>query len=80
MPYLLPEMMKLLHQHNAQTLFRSEFFETRHSGAIDASFRVIKPVAQFEGAAVALGYNVGTRGNGVDSPVWPADLRTEVVR
>ncbi|RAH78834.1 CoA-transferase family III [Aspergillus japonicus CBS 114.51] len=80
MPHLLPEMMKLLHQHDAQTLFHPQFFETRHSAAIGASFRVVKPVAQFGRAAVELGYNVGTRGNGVDLPVWPADLRTEVVR
>ncbi|PYH47112.1 uncharacterized protein BP01DRAFT_380957 [Aspergillus saccharolyticus JOP 1030-1] len=78
--YLLPEMLKVLHQHDAQTLFQPDFFENRRSAALNATFRVVQPVAQYEGAAVELGYAVGTRGNGVDLPSWPVDLRTETVR
>ena len=33
-------------------------------------------VGQFE-SGVELGYHVGTRGNGIDQPVWPKDLTVE---
>lgn len=75
----LPVMLKLLHQHDAQTLFNPAFFELRTSGAVDSTFIAVKPVAQFEDGTVEPRYNVGTRGNGTDRPVWPDDLCVEVV-
>lgn len=72
-------MLKLLHQHDAQTLFNPAFFEPRRSGAVDATFIQVKPIAQFEGGVAEPRFNVGTRGNGVDRPVWPEDLSVEVV-
>lgn len=79
MQYLLPAMMKILYQHDAKVLFQPSFFERRYSGAVKTTFVQPRPIANFEGAAVELGYNVGTRGNGVDEPKWPRDLTVEIV-
>ena len=38
----------------------------------------LKPIARFKDG-VRLGYNVGTRTNGVDKPKWPSDLTVEIV-
>ncbi|KAH7268179.1 CoA-transferase family III domain-containing protein [Fusarium solani] len=61
-------------------LFRPEFFEERVSPSVfgDKKFRCVKGVADWHGV-VKLGYNVGTRGNGVDAPKWPDDLMQEVI-
>lgn len=79
MTYTMPAMLRLLHQQDADTLFKPEFFEVRESKNIGQTFVVVKPVAQFKDGAVELKYNVGTRTNGVDQPVWPKDLSVEVV-
>ena len=79
MPHLLPAMLKLLHQYDAQTLFSPAFFEERRAESLGVAFVQVKPIAQFTDGAVDLGYHIGTRGNGVDQPVWPADLTVEVV-
>jgi hypothetical protein len=76
---LLPAYMKMLQGTAAGTLFSPEFFEIRESKAIGAKLRCVKPVLGFPGGEVELGYNVGTRGNGVDKPHWPEDLTVEVV-
>ena len=78
MPYLLPRMFGLLHEHAEETLFKPEFFESRMSKAVGWEFVQVKPVAQFKDD-VTLGYNVGTRSNGVDAPHWPQDLGVEIV-
>ncbi|KAI1482857.1 CoA-transferase family III [Daldinia eschscholtzii] len=80
MPHLLPAMLKLLYQHDSQVLFNPEFFQEREAKNIGATFVQLKPIAQFADGAVELGYHIGTRGNGVDEPVWPEDLTVEVVR
>lgn len=71
-------MIGLLYKHDAQTLFKPEFFEKRKSKAVGHEFLQLKPIADFKGD-VRLGYNVGTRTNGVDQPKWPNDLSVEVV-
>ena len=71
-------MLGLLQKHDAQNLFKPEFFEKRTSKALGLDFIQLKPVAKFADD-VKLEFNVGTRGNGCDKPYWPADLRTEVV-
>lgn len=71
-------MLKILAEHSASTLFHPKFFEARESKAVGQTFVQVKPIAQFADD-VKLGYNVGTRGNGVDKPRWPEDLTTEVV-
>lgn len=77
MNYTLPRYMKMFQQ---QGLFNLDFFEVRISKALgNLKLRVPKPVLRFPPGTVELGYNVGTRGNGVDQPRWPEDLNTEVV-
>ncbi|KAJ0363044.1 hypothetical protein COL26b_013105 [Colletotrichum chrysophilum] len=80
MPYTVPAVGKLLYQHDMDTLFQEHFLEPRRSNAVDGTFMVVKPVAQYADKAVDLRFNVGTRGNGVDQPIWPADLSVEVVK
>lgn len=80
MPYLLPAMLKLLQEHDAQVLFNPDFFEERKSEYLGATFVQVKPVAKFADGAVSLGFHIGTRGNGVDEPTWPDDLTVEVVK
>lgn len=79
MVYSLPLMMKTLHQHDSDALFQNSFFGLRRSENLGVTFLTVKPVLQFPGGEVELGYKVGTRGNGVDHPVWPRDLGAEVV-
>jgi hypothetical protein len=69
----------MMQQNSGEVLFKPEFFETRHSGAIGKDVLCPKPVIQFPQGVVRLGYNVGTRGNGTDEARWPEDLMTEVV-
>lgn len=68
-------------------LFRDEFFEDRAApGTLgpNKKIRCVKGVADWNGAAVRLGFNVGTRGNGVDAARWPLlpeeDLEMENIR
>ncbi|TRX98961.1 hypothetical protein FHL15_000303 [Xylaria flabelliformis] len=78
MPYLLPAMMKLLVQHDSETLFKPSFFQMVEAKHLATSFIRPKPIANFS-SGLELKYHVGTRGNGVDQPVWPKDLTVEVV-
>lgn len=77
MNYLLPRYMEMFQD---QGLFNLEFFEVRTSKALgNLKLRVPKPVLQFPPNTVELGYNIGTRGNGLDQPRFPEDLKTEIV-
>jgi crotonobetainyl-CoA:carnitine CoA-transferase CaiB-like acyl-CoA transferase len=61
-------------------LFQKDFLEIRDCGALGGlKMRVVKPVIQFPDGVVKPGFNVSTRGNGVDQPHWPDDLATEFV-
>ena len=71
-------MLKLLHQHDEKVLFNPSFFQQYRSEAVGVIISKVKPVAQFKDNVVQLGYNVGTRGNGVDQPIWPNDLTVEI--
>lgn len=73
-------MLKLLHQFDENTLFQPSFFERYRSEAVDVTVVKVKPVARFKENVVELKYNVGTRGNGIDKPIWPDDLTVEIVR
>ena len=73
-------LLQLLHQYDEIVLFKSEFFDTYTSKAIGVDIRKVKPVAKFGNRLFQLGYNVGTRGNGVDAPFWPQSLLEEIVR
>ncbi|KAK4556573.1 hypothetical protein LTR86_006144 [Recurvomyces mirabilis] len=78
MSYTLPSMMALLAKHDQETLLRPDFFEHRQSKAVGHMFQQVKPIAQFADS-VHLGYNIGTRTNGVDKARWPDDLGVEIV-
>ncbi|GAP93263.1 hypothetical protein SAMD00023353_11600010 [Rosellinia necatrix] len=78
MAYLLPAMLKLLVQHDSATLFNPRFFQPMEAKYLGATFIRPKPVARFA-SGLELKYHVGTRGNGVDQPMWPKDLTVEVV-
>jgi hypothetical protein len=80
MGYTIPRVMEMLKQNSGNVLFNPAFFEDRKSGAIGLDVRTVKPVISFQDGEVELGYNVGTRGNGVDQARWPTDLMTEIVR
>lgn len=71
--------MKMLTTNAGPIIFNPKFFEMRHAGAIGKNVKGVKPIIQYPQGNVKLGYNVGTRGNGVDQPRWPEDLMTEVV-
>ncbi|KAI1423107.1 CoA-transferase family III domain-containing protein [Xylaria sp. FL1777] len=76
--HLLPGMMKLLAQHDSETLFNPDFFQPMESKNLGVTFIRPKPIAQFA-SDIELKYQVGTRGNGIDQPVWPKDLTVEIV-
>lgn len=72
-------MLKLLRQYDEKDLFNPSFFQNYRSEAVGVTTSKVRPVAQFKDNVVELKYNVGTRGNGVDKPMWPDDLTVEVV-
>lgn len=61
-------------------LFQKDFFQDRSApGPLgEGKIRGVKGVADWAGV-VELGFNVGTRGNGVDAPRWPENLDIENV-
>ncbi|KAI1418338.1 CoA-transferase family III [Hypoxylon sp. FL1857] len=79
MQSMLPKLLTALYKFDSEILFQREFFAHFRSGALNTTFIQIRPIARFKDDAIELKYNVGTRGNGVDAPTWPADLRREIV-
>lgn len=79
MMFTLPEYLKMLHMNSSKTVMRPEHFEDRDAKTIGKKIRTVKPVSTFVDGQVELGFNVGTRTNGVDAPRWPKDLSVEVV-
>ena len=75
--------MGMLFKNSAAKLFKPSYFETRSAEALDpgkgVTMKIVKPVLKFPEDVVKLGFNVSTRGNGVDVPRWPEDLMTEIV-
>ena len=61
-------------------IFNPDFFEIRENKAIGVPIRTVKPILGFPEGIVELGYNVGSRGNGVDEARWPEDLLTEIIK
>ncbi|KAH8728284.1 CoA-transferase family III domain-containing protein [Phaeosphaeriaceae sp. PMI808] len=79
MGYTIPRFFQMIKTNSNDVLFKPEFFEIRHSGAIGKDVKGIKPIVQYPDGKVKLMFNIGTRGNGIDQPRWPKDLTTEVV-
>lgn len=79
MNYTLPQYLKML--QTDKTVLNPDFFEKRTSGALGGlPFRIPKPALRYPPGTLELRFNVGTRGNGLDAPYWPADLSTEVIK
>ncbi|KAJ5727224.1 hypothetical protein N7493_005044 [Penicillium malachiteum] len=67
-------------RERGKILFNTSFFETQESKALGVDIKMVKPVINFHGNTIHLGYNVGTRGNGHDEARWPVDLMTEEIK
>lgn len=79
MMFTLPEYVKMLYMNSSKTVMKPEHFEDRDAKTIGKKIRTVKPVLNFVDGQVELGFNVGTRTNGVDAPRWPKNLSVEVV-
>ena len=61
-------------------VFQSQFFRgSTQNKALGVPVKTVKPILTLPDQVVRPGYNVGSRGNGVDQPKWPEDLLTETV-
>ncbi|KAM0346740.1 hypothetical protein ACHAP4_011652 [Fusarium culmorum] len=80
MKKMFATVLPAMFQKDGKTLFQPQFFEVRKAEAIGATFVFPKPILQFVDKTVDLHFDVGTRGNGIDAPVWPTDLNVEVVK
>jgi hypothetical protein len=80
MSYTISRHLEMLKANSKDTLFREEFFEDRAAKCLgDVFVRTVRPVVQYPDGKVELGFNIGTRTNGLDQPRWPHDLMTEVI-
>ncbi|KAI1819413.1 CoA-transferase family III [Xylaria intraflava] len=77
--YQLPVIMKSIIKQDSRVLLNRDFYTPMEAKHLGTTFIRPKPVAQFA-SGVELGYHVGTRGDGIDEPVWPDDLTIEVVK
>lgn len=60
-------------------IFSEDHFEVRQNKAIGVPIYTVKPILGFPQGVVQLGYNIGSRGNGIDAPRWPENLLEEIV-
>lgn len=80
MQHLLPKTLQAIRQSSGDRLFRPEFFtKVSAKETIGADMSIVAPILQYPDGEVKLGFNVGTRTNGVDQPRWPEDLSVQVV-
>ncbi|PSR99243.1 CoA-transferase family III domain-containing protein [Coniella lustricola] len=79
MNYSIPRVLQAVQKSSGAILFQPEFFTQYHPKHIGVNMKIVAPVLNFPGGEVKPGFHVGTRGNGVDRPQWPADLSVEVV-
>lgn len=75
----IPKMLGLLASDSKSPICQAEFYEDRKAENLGTKIRTVKPVLEFPGKEVELGFNIGTRGNGADQPRWPENLLTEIV-
>ena len=71
---------KLIENPFGARIFNPNFFELRENKAIGVPIWTVKSILAFPEGIVELGYNVGSRGNGVDEARWPEDLLTEIIK
>lgn len=91
MQYTIPALLGL--PGLRERLFKPDFWTRyriqEHRGYADkekmenegegVEIQIVKPILRWPGGEVKPGYQVATRGNGVDAPRWPADLSVQVV-
>ncbi|KIM36718.1 hypothetical protein M413DRAFT_77989 [Hebeloma cylindrosporum] len=77
---LYPLIKKLTENPLGARIFNPDFFELRENKAIGVPIQTVKPILGFPEGVVELGYNIGSRGNGVDEARWPEDLLTEIIK
>ncbi|KAI9307505.1 putative L-carnitine dehydratase [Cunninghamella echinulata] len=71
----------LLKQHSPQ-LWNPDFFEKRdilNGDQHNVKLYTIKPVVRFSNDQVTPGFDIPTRTNGTDAPLWPKDLNTKQI-
>jgi len=78
MSIMPPKVLGMLAEKKAP-IFNPAFFENRENKAIGYPVHTVKPILRFPQGFVKPGYNIGSRGNGVDKAEWPEDLLTEVI-
>lgn len=78
MPVAVPKLSGLL-KDNSPALFSPDHFEDRANETLGVRVRTVKPILRFPEGLVQPGYNVGSRGNGIDLPKWPENLLSETV-
>ncbi len=79
MQYLLPRVLGAIRKSSAEKLFKEEFFTQYFAKSLGKTVRIVAPVLQFPNQELKLGFDVGTRTNGVDEAKWPKDLEVETV-
>lgn len=77
MVQLMLPLLSILKETNAP-IFKDGYFERRENPGV-VPMRTVKPVLTFPEGIVKPGFQVGSRPNGVDKPVWPADLTTPAI-
>lgn len=87
MTRMLPQVMAAMFKNSAAKLFKPAYFTEAEAplgeGGEPITMKIVRPVLKFTGNGgekPELGFNVGTRGNGVDQPRWPEDLLISIVR
>ncbi|KAI9306524.1 putative L-carnitine dehydratase [Cunninghamella echinulata] len=81
MIYSLNLYINLLQQHSPQ-LWNSDFFEKRdilNGDQHNVKLYTIKPVVRFSNNQVTPQFDIPTRSNGSDAPIWPKDLNTKQI-
>ncbi|KAF5963418.1 alpha-methylacyl racemase [Fusarium coicis] len=80
----LPHLVAMIRRSEAgKRILAPEFFEDRDADlplkGKGRKMRMAKPMCQFPGGVVQLGFDIQTRTLGVDKPRWPEDLTVQVV-
>lgn len=75
MGYTIPALIGMIRGQ----LFKPDFFTRYNVKHLGVEVQIVKPIVQWTNGEVQPGYQVSTRGNGVDKARWPQDLGVEVV-
>ncbi|KAK0498769.1 CoA-transferase family III domain-containing protein [Armillaria luteobubalina] len=77
MVQLMLPLLKILKETNAP-IFKDGYLERRENPGV-VPMKTVKPILTFPEGVVKPGFQVGSRPNGVDKPVWPADLSAPAI-